>query len=71
MIIDTNAGPVELDEAYIPQDLRPRARSWFAAQVRALERSHGPHWAANRAWLLDYLRAELRELVQKEQAHVV
>lgn len=62
------APAVELDETGIPAQLRPRARAWFTAQVRSLERTHGPHWAANREWLLDYLRAELSDLVEKELA---
>jgi hypothetical protein len=57
---------VELDEAGIPPHLLPRARAWFTREVRALERAHGDHWPAVKDWLVDYLRAELRELVAKE-----
>ena len=68
MKLDTPAGSVELDEADIPEDLRPRARAWFIGQVLAFERAHGSHWAARKDWLLDCLRAELRDLVQRELA---
>lgn len=71
MIVDTAAGPVELDEAGIPAELLSRARAWFTREVRKLEKHHGPHWPAVKDWLADYLRAELRELVEKEQANVV
>ena len=71
MKVETGAGPVELDEASIPPALLPRARAWFTREVRSLERSHGKHWPAHKDWLMDYLRAELRELVEKEQAHAV
>jgi hypothetical protein len=71
MIIETGAGAVELDEAGIPPELRARARSWFKREVLALERAHGEHWPAHKDWLVDYLRAELRELVEKEQAHAI
>lgn len=70
MMVDTSAGSVELDETGIPADLLPRARAWFTREVRKLERTHGEHWSANREWLVSYLRAELRELVEKEQGHV-
>lgn len=71
MIIETGAGPVELDESGIPAELLARARAWFGREVRSLERSHGPHWPAVKDWLADYLRAELRELIEKERSHVV
>lgn len=67
-MVDTEAGAVEFVEDGIPRELLPRARAWFAAQVKTLERQHGAHWPANREWLLDYLRAELRELVEREVA---
>jgi hypothetical protein len=71
MIIETGAGPVELDESGIPPELVDRARAWFGREVRGLERAHGPHWPAVKDWLADYLRAELRELIEKERAYVV
>lgn len=71
MIVDTGAGPLELIEDGIPPELLPRARAWFEREVRRLERAHGPYWPAHKDWLVDYLRAELRELVVKEQHHVL
>ena len=60
---------VELDLTGVPTDLHARARTWFDRQMRHLERAHGPHWPANREWLIDYLNAELRELVAKAEGH--
>lgn len=71
MIVETAAGPIELDETDIPLQLQERARAWFTREVKQLERCHGDHWPANKDWLVDYLRAELRELVEKEAAHAV
>jgi hypothetical protein len=65
MMVETGAGPVELIEDGIPPHLLERSRAWFAREVRKLERSHGPHWPAHRDWLIEYLNAELRELVAK------
>jgi hypothetical protein len=65
MIVDTAAGPVELDEADIPRQLRASARSWFARETARLAASHGSHWPAVKGWLCGYLRAELRDLVEK------
>lgn len=64
---------MELDLAGVPAHLHPRARAWFERQMRQLESAHGPDWPANREWLVDYLQAELRELVAKAegQLHVV
>ena len=69
LIVNTGAGPVELDEAGIPPELLDRARRWFVRQVQQLERVHGPHWPAVKDWLADYLRAELRELIETEGKH--
>lgn len=72
MMVDTAAGAVHMIEDGIPPELLPRARAWFAREVATLQRVHGPHWPTHREWLLDYLRAELRELVQAEVGkHVV
>lgn len=67
-MVETDAGSVELNEAGIPPELLPRARAWFAGQTRLLERLHGPHWPANREWLVDYLQAELRARVADGRA---
>lgn len=64
MIVETAAGPVELDETGIPPELLPQARAWFANQVQIIARQHGWHWPATKDWIADYLRAELRERVQ-------
>lgn len=68
IVIETGAGPVELDEAGIAPELLPRARCWFRGQVETLARQHGPHWPATREWTLSYLRQELRERVASGQA---
>jgi hypothetical protein len=66
VIVETDAGPVELVEDSIPPALLPRARAWFTREVRALEKAHGSSWPAVKDWLADYLRAELRELIEQE-----
>lgn len=58
---------VTLDERGIPAALLPQARAWFDRQLVQLEKAHGPHWPANREWLVDYLNAELREFVSKRE----
>lgn len=60
---------VDLDERGIPPELLPRVRAWFAGQLRYLEAKHGPHWPANREWLVDLLQAELRERIADGSAH--
>jgi hypothetical protein len=67
-MLDTEAGPIELDESGIPERLRPRARAWFTREIAACARAHGPKWPEHREWVLDYMRAELRELVAAEVA---
>lgn len=58
-----------LNEQDIPADLLPQARTWFARQMTQLEEAHGRKWPEHRAWLADYLNAELREHLAAQEAH--
>jgi hypothetical protein len=72
VIIETAAGPVELDESGIPPELLPRVRARFKGQTETLSRAHGAHWPVTREWTLDYLREELRERVESGEVwHVL
>lgn len=44
-----------------PAEVRQRAERWFEAQLTKLAKAHGTHWASNREWVEDYLKAQLRE----------
>jgi hypothetical protein len=66
--MNTVANRVTLDERGIPAELLPQARAWFALQMNKLEKAHGPHWPANREWLVDYLNEELRERAARKGA---
>lgn len=56
-----------LNERNIPPALLPKARAWFDRELARLEKAHGPHWPANRDWLVDYLNEELRERVARRE----
>ena len=56
-----------LNEQNIPPHLLPKARAWYARQIADLEQKHGPGWPNVRGWLEDYVNAELREHLQKQE----
>lgn len=53
-----------LDETDIPRHLLERSRKWFAGQVERLERIHGSQWEEHKEWLVDYLNAEIRDIIK-------
>ena len=56
-----------LNEQNIPPHLLPKARAWYARQIADLEQKHGPGWPNVREWLEDYVNAELREHLEKQE----
>jgi hypothetical protein len=57
-----------LNEQRIPADLLPQARTWFAKEMRRLEKAHGEAWPNTRDWIADYLNAELAERVDARRS---
>lgn len=46
---------------HTPEQIRELSKQWYARQIEVLAACHGKDWERNRAWLEDYLQAELRE----------
>ncbi len=44
-----------------PAEIRQRGRQWFDRQIEVIALAHGPSWPEHRAWVEQYLLAELRE----------
>lgn len=47
--------------------LRERAQRWLAAEIERSQRAHGARWPEHRAWIMDYLRCELRARLARFQ----
>lgn len=43
------------------EQIRATAEAWYRRQVELLRGSLGPSWETNKAWVLDYLREEVRQ----------
>lgn len=48
-------------ETLTPEEQRQRAEAWYARQIETLARCYGESWPAYRAWLEDYLKAQVRQ----------
>lgn len=42
------------------EEVRQRARDWYARQVEVLSMVHGKDWPKHREWLESYLKEEIR-----------
>lgn len=45
-------------------ELQARADAWHERQLKSIERAHGNRWPEHKAWIEDYLRAEVRQLLE-------
>ena len=45
--------------------LRQRAQAWLQAEIERSRKALGPSWPEHAAWVLDYLRAELAERMER------
>ena len=41
-------------------EVKVAAQRWYERQLQQAEAAHGARWPANREWIEDYLRTELR-----------
>jgi hypothetical protein len=48
-------------QQFTPVQIRELSEKWYARQLDIVAKCHGPDWERNRAWIEDYLKAELRE----------
>lgn len=42
-------------------EIRAQAEQWYARQLEVCSRGLGSSWPQHEAWIVDYLKAELRE----------
>lgn len=43
------------------EEMVAAGEAWYQRQLVILKKAHGPSWPANREWLEDYLKEELRQ----------
>ena len=47
-----------------PDEIRAQAKAWYQRQIDVLSKAHGESWEANREWVEDYLKEELRQRLE-------
>lgn len=47
-----------------PHEIRVAGRAWYERQMLVLEKAHGTWWPANREWISEHLRDQLRERLE-------